>query len=393
MKPFAAIALLIGALLLPTTATAQESVAGGNAFAIDLYHHLSERDGNLFFSPYGLSTALEMVFAGARGQTASEMAKILHEPRPVAGGRQRPDLAGSGIQLHVANALWGQAGTPFKAHYLARIKTDFGGGLYSLNFGDEAAARQRINDWASKETEGKITKLIAPGALTPEARLVLTDAVYFKARWSKQFRPDDKEEWPFHITSRRVIQAKMMFLTDDLWLAKLDGFRLLDVPYLGGASMVILLPDRIDGLANVEAEVTARKLDNWIDGIKNTTPVQLGLPKFTNRSTFNMSSALRALGLRRAFDRHLADFTGIANVPGHRLYISKVVHQAYVAVDEGGTEAAAATATIMAPAGARCCSDGPVYVPFIADHPFLYLVRDDVTGDILFMGRMDDPTK
>jgi len=380
-----------------------------NAFAADLYAQLRRQPGNLFFSPHSIATALSMTFIGARGVTSTEMAKVLHlgdlhaEDRDATlplrelvlerYAKQRQLLhepRQDGLELHVANGLWAEANYPLNPEFIKAIKESFNGSLEPVDFSNEPAARKRINGWVSDRTRDKIRNLIGPRILTPDTRLVLTNAIYFKAAWEEQFRKEATRKEKFHVSVSKDVDAKMMKQTDFFSLAELKGFRLLVLPYQHDeASMLVLLPNKVDGLADLERSLTAAKLTSWVEECKSVR-VALSLPKFKNTSAFDLNNPLITLGMKEAFAVGQADFTGIANVPSEPLYIGLVIHKAFVDVNEEGTEAAAATAaTIRAGAAMRPAEP----VPFVADHPFVYIIRSNRTGAILFMGRLADPTE
>jgi serpin B len=380
-----------------------------NAFATDLYAQLCRWQGNLFFSPYSIASAMSMIFVGARGDTATEMVRALHlgilgskdhdaipalQVRVLDGyAKQREFLNAprqEGLELHVANALWGKADYALNSEFVRGIKESFDGNLERVDFSNEAAACKRINGWVSDQTREKIRDLIGPGALTPDTRLVLTNAIYFKAAWQEQFQKGATRKETFHVSLGKDVDVDMMKQTRFLALAQLDGLRLLVIPYRNNeASMLVLLPDRVDGLAALEKSLTAEKLTSWVKKSQSVR-VALSLPKFKNTSKFDLNNPLMALGMRKAFTAGQADFTGIAQVPAEPLYVGLVIHKAFVDVNEDGTEAAAATAVAMR-AGSAMRPAEPV--PFVADHPFVYIIRANRTGEILFMGRLSDPTE
>jgi serpin B len=379
-----------------------------NAFATDLYAQLRRQPGNLFLSPHSIATALTMTFVGARGDTASEMARVLHLQGAHAG--EADALTGlkaqvceaydlqrrllnahkdGGFSLHVANALWAAAGYPLKAEFLTRIRDSFGGHVESLDFSNEPAARERINQWVSDQTRGKIKKLIGRGALNRQTPLVLTNAIYFKAAWEEQFRPEATRKEKFHVSAGRDVDAMMLNRTGFYDLAELKGVRLLILPYKDQtASMILLLPDKMDGLAALEDSLTAENLSSWRHEAK-PTQVALSLPKFETTSSFELNTPLIALGMRKAFRPGEANLTGIARVAGAPLYVGLVIHKAFVEVDEEGTEAAAATAVALGAAAPMPSRP----VRFAADHPFVYIILDNRTHEILFMGRMCNPAE
>jgi serpin B len=392
-----------------TRMEAKKLAQSENAFATDLYAQLRQEPGNFFFSPHSIAAALSMTFVGARGETSAEMAKALHLENLHAENRdatlplrrlvleryaeQRKLLnepLQDGLELHIANALWAKATYPLNSEFVRAIKESFGGSLEPVDFSNEPAARKKINGWVSDQTRDKIRDLIGPGVLTPATRLVLTNAIYFKAAWEEQFRKGATTKEKFHVSVSKDVDAEMMKQTHFFSLAELEGFKLLGIPYKHNeASMLVLLPDKVDGLADLERSLTAEKLTSWVEKSKSVR-VALSLPKFKNISAFDLNDPLITLGMKKAFAADQADFTGIANVPGEPLYIGLVIHKAFVDVNEEGTEAAAATAAAMLAAAAMRPAEP---VPFVADHPFVYIIRSNRTGDILFMGRLTDPTE
>jgi len=406
VKQIAAVALLLG--ITPAAAaqdfpTPTPLTRAQNAFAAGLYGKLRQQPGNIFFSPYSISTSLGMVYAGAKGGTATEMQKMLHlnllpgadlRAAYLTAEKSQPSFAdpqAADLQLHVANALWGAVNYSFNVAYLADIKNNFGGTLQPVDFGDEPATRDRINDWVSNHTTDKIQNLIPLGVLTGSTRLVLTNAIYFKDKWIAPFDKDETRQAPFHLSGGHEIPAQMMNKLGKFPLSAQPGVRILTMPYNDGASMEIILPDRNEGLAAIEANLTAAELNAWLQNGPDTR-VSLSLPKFKATSEFDLGTVLPSLGMKRAFEPSQADLTGIATDPRHPLYVSDVIHKAFVEVNENGTEAAAATGAVITSASMTFEFQSPP-VPFIADHPFIYVIRSDQTGDILFIGRVTDPTK
>lgn len=381
-----------------------------NEFAIDLYGQLRGQKGNFFFAPYSVSTALGMVYAGAKGGTAAELAKTLHldELKPAAANGLRAtylqdfaaqpvlgDTQPDGSKFETANALWGANHYNFNAGYIATIKFDFGGDLRRVNFVSPQAAIDKINNWVDLHTHGKIPSIISPIMLSGDTRLVLTNAVYFKAGWAQPFYLDATRKALFDIASGDDVQADTMDMTSELGYAADDRVQILVLDYrYGDTSMVIVLPKAKEGLPAVEAGLTLAELDSLL-AARQYPLVHVTMPKFSADSTFDMVPSLQILGLKQLFDPVRCDLTGIATDPAGPIYVSLVIHKAHLDVDEVGTEAAASTAIVApVPASAPIPQLGPppVPIPFIANHPFLYLIRDNATGEILFMGRVVDPT-
>jgi len=368
-------------------------------FAFSLYGALRQEKGNLFFSPYSISTALAMTYLGARGATATEMAKTLRftlDPGALhpAFGSLIKDLNARGskdtYQLVVANRLWGQKGYKFLKGFLDEEQKCYGSSLETVDFkGNTEAARVTINTWVEKQTRDKIKDLIAKGLLNSATRLVLTNAIYFKSAWEEEFLEAFTKKEPFFTGKTGKVQANLMHRTENFAYGKSDLFEVAEIPYQRGElSMVVVLPRKIDGLADVEKSLTYEKL-NGVMAKMSSAKLDLALPKFKTTSTFSLGETLKKMGMKSAFTFGPADFSGMDGTK--TLYISEVVHKAFVDVNEKGTEAAAATAVTM-----RAGSAAPMaekIIPFKVDHPFIFLIRDVKTGSILFMGRIQDPTK
>jgi serpin B len=372
--------------------------AANGRFAIDLYRELERgTDGNLFLSPYSISAALAMTWAGARGQTAGEMAHVLHfagPPEKIHSAmhelRDTLETAASkdSIDLSVANRLWGDRSKTFHPDFLDETKRDYGAGLEQVDFlGDADRSRQTINRWVEDRTHGRITDLLAEGSVTDLTRLVLTNAIYFKGRWEKPFEKTRTKNEPFHTSPTKDVTAPMMHASLRARFAKAGEAGLLLLPYRGDhLSMAILLPDRVDGIAAIEKRLTWQKLDAWI-GNASFTEVVLSMPRFRTTSEFSLGETLMKMGMASAFDPARADFSGMDGA--RDLFISLVVHKAFVEVGEEGTEAAAATGVGMLTSDYKASKPEPVR--FIVDHPFLFLIRDNASGAILFMGRIMNP--
>jgi serpin B len=368
-------------------------VKSNDEFAVDLYHQLGKNDGNLFFSPYSISNALAMTYAGARGQTAAEIAKTLHFVLPAdklhpAFAALIKQLNGDGqarkFELTVANRLWGQQGLGFEPDFLKVNQDYYGAGLKEVNYGAPEAARQEINAWVEQQTKDKIKELIKPNLITVDTRLVLTNAIYFKASWHRVFDAKATAAGKFLLPGGKTVDVPLMHQLVDAGYLDGGSFALLDLPYeQGDLSMVIMLPKEVAGLAALEKSSTAAKLAAWLSK-REHAKVKVTLPKFKLTSEFRLDEALKSLGMKTAFVPADADFSAMTK--RERLWISAVVHKAFVDVHEKGTEAAAATAVIMEKKSAPAEP-----VTFRADHPFVFLIRDNHTGSILFMGRVMNP--
>jgi serpin B len=377
----------------------QTLVNGNNAFALDLYQSLAKQDGNLIYSPYSISLALAMTYAGARGETESQMANVLHfggQDVHASFNALDLELAKHGqsvskdqnpLQLNIANAVWAEQTYPFLQDFLDTLALNYGAGMNQADFiNNFEGVRKEINKWVEDQTKEKIKNLLAQGVLNSDTRMVLVNAIYFKADWLTQFDANDTHDAPFHLLDGSEAQVKMMSNgLNGIPFVKRNGYQAVELPYAGGTSaMDILVPDE-GQFAEFESGLDAAKLEEILNGMQPAS-VQLGLPKFQFESQFSLPDQLAALGMADAFNPNLADFSGMT---GNRdLYVSDVIHKAFVAVDEKGTEAAAATAVIMELAMV------PMFENVLTiDRPFIFVIRDTVSGQILFMGRMVKPAQ
>lgn len=370
-------------------------VEGNTIFALDLYQQLKIKGSNVFFSPYSISVALAMTYAGAGGSTAAQMAQTLHfDPdqdqlhRALAAleVRQNSVPQKGHVKLEIANSLWPQKKYDFLPEFLALTKKFYGVEITPVDYEHATeAARLMINEWVESKTEKKITNLIAPGILDTLTRLVLVNAIYFKGDWASQFDRQTTHDGVFWVTPGQSAAVPMMNQTREMRYAKRDGVQVLELPYAGNdLSMIVLLPDQTAGLDELEAALTVERLEKWITNLWETE-VTVFLPKFKMTSAFRLDEALKKLGMLDAFDMLKANFARMDGRPDW-LYIFAVLHKAFVDVNEEGTEAAAATAVVMSKRG----PSGPP-VMFTADHPFVFLIRDNVTQSILFFGRVVNP--
>jgi serpin B len=372
----------------------QTVVAGNNKFALELYGKLESQQGNLFLSPYSISTALAMTSAGARGQTEKQMAETLcfapmkTEQFHKTFGEIIGQLNASGEKgryaLVVANALWGQKDYKFLPEFLTLVRENYGGDLRQVDFAAQTeTARKTINAWVENKTKDKIKELIKPEMLDPMTRLVLTNAIYFKGKWASQFKPEQTQDAPFTLLDGQNINAPMMHQTGKFGYMETDILQALEMPYVNDdLSMVVLLPKKADGIKELEKELVSDNLAGWLGKI-HKCEVQIFFPRFKMTSAFELARVLGAMGMPDAFSGK-ADFSGMTG--NKDLFISAVVHKAYVDVNEEGTEAAAATGVVM-----RLTSVGIPPAVFRADHPFIFLIRDNQTGSILFLGRLENP--
>jgi serpin B len=378
-------------------------VEGNDAFAFGLFR-AAAADQNLIVSPYSIATALTMTLAGARGTTAEEIRTTLHlqllEDR-IHAARNELDLRITDVPepgpederepfaIRTANSIWGQPGYPFLDAFLELLAADYDAGLRLADFtADPETARVTINEWVEEQTEGRIVDLIPAGALDPMTRLVLVNAIWFKANWDEPFDPDLTTNQPFTLLDGSIVDVPMMLSPDQpLRVGEDDGYLAVSIPYAGDASMLVIVPDS-GTFGDVTTELGAEELAA-LDAAMASRPVRLTLPSFEIRSDLGLNDLLQSLGMEAAFvpppGDGSADFTGITEL--RELYVSDVVHQAFIKVDEEGTEAAAATAVVMRATSAPL--DEPLSIT--VDRPFLFLIRHDTTGEILFMGQVTNP--
>ncbi len=373
----------------------QEVVNANNKFAFEIYSELNKvEDGNMFYSPYSISAALAMTYEGAKGQTADEIKSVFHFPE---NNVLRPNFAAiyneinkgsKKYELRTGNALWVQQDYSLLEDYMSRVEKYYGGKATNLDFIKETEqSRQTINVFIEEQTNNKIKDLIPQGTLTSDIRVVLTNAIYFKGTWEWEFDKSDTREQDFKITPTNVVKTPMMYMKNDkatFNYADTGDLQILELPYKGEKiSMLILLPT--ENLDAIEPSLITEKLNEYKAKMTETKLDSISLPKFEFDTKYFMNDALSAMGMPTAFDTDSADFSGMTNK--RDLFISFVIHQAYVKVDEEGTEAAAATAV-----GIGITSVSPRKA-FIADHPFIFIIQEKENGNILFIGRVTDPTK
>jgi serpin B len=415
------VSILLTLVVFATTTLAKPvpdvaAVAAGNTqFTLKLYDQLNDEKGNLFLSPYSISTALAMTYAGARGETETEMAKALQFPSfpdkeggPL--GRERIHAGFSDlklglreaqkkgdVQLSIANALWPQKSYAFRPEYLNLIERDYDSVGKPLDYSNGEKTRGIINRWVEQETNDKIKDLIPSGVLDALTRMVLTNAIYFKGDWQAQFKEKSTREMPFKVGPTKTVKVPMMYQKGNFGYYQDADVQVLEMPYKGDkVSMFVLLPNQGGGqpfrrpanpapkkktLGDIEKMLSPAKLSEWLGKVRRTK-VDTWFPKFKMISQFSLSDKLQALGMKKAFGD--ADFSGMDG--SKRLYLSAVLHKAFVEVNEEGTEAAAATAVVFRTRSAR-----PMGPRFRADHPFLFLIRDKATGSVLFLGRYAEP--
>ncbi|MDD5530809.1 MAG: serpin family protein [bacterium] len=389
------VALITGNVFSDNTPVPRKDLlaTANKGFALDLYANLKNNEGNLLFSPYSISTALAMTYAGAKGNTKTQMAKVLHfgfldsaslHPafKDLIAETQSKN---KNYRLNIANALWGQKGYKFLDEFLKVTKINYGAGLKKVDFGNTESARKTINNWVEKQTKNKIKDLIKPGFLNADTRLVLTNAIYFKGNWVNEFDKNETKKAPFYVKPGKEVQVRMMSQKENFNFIETDNFQTIELPYKGGnLSMFVILPKKIDGLAELENAIVFDSLNKWIVSLQNQE-VSVYFPQFKMTSEFSLAEVLTSMGMSDAFSLPPADFSGMTE--NKELFISAVIHKAFIDVNEKGTEAAAATAVVMTK-----CSMPTKQIPiFRADHPFIFLIRDNRSGSILFLGRLTNP--
>lgn len=369
-----------------------------NQFAFELYEQYKDTDDNVFFSPHSISSALQMTYEGARGQTAREMQSVFHFPENAQTrigsfaklyGQINPPNAS--YQLSTANALWAQNDYPFDQNYLKTIETYYHGKATNLDFANDTEnSRQTINQWVSGKTAQKIPQLFAPGSLNPLTRLVLTNAVYFKGKWAAPFAKEATQEKDFAASTGAKIKCQMMNKQNNFGYTQTPDYQALELPYeKNDLSMMVVLP-QAGKMAALENNLTTTKFTEIKKSLKPEL-VNVFLPKFKFDTSYNMNQMLAKMGMPTAFTPDMADFSGIYDKTKtiENLYIGLVIHKAYVDVYEEGTEAAAATGVAMG----GFSSLPPQPKIFNADRPFIFAIIHNQTGAILFMGKVNDPSK
>lgn len=361
-------------------------------FALDIYHQLRiSAEGNIFYSPYSIFSALAIVWEGARGKTEAEMREVLHIPPAQAPGADFASIYNSlnrteaGYELHTGNALWLQRDFPFLEDYLKTVQRYYAAKVANLDFVRETEkSRQIINRFIAEQTREKIKELLARGSLNKLTRLVITNAIYFKGLWKRKFDKKRTREMDFRVSSARTVKAQMMFMRSARFrYADLSTLQILELPYRDGTlSMLVLLPG--EGLAELESSLTLATLSRWKSRMKETVLDAVYLPKFELRTKYDLSRHLVNMGMATAFGAR-ADFSGMTDRKG--LFINFVIHQAYAKVDEEGTEATGATAVGIGVTSLRARKI------FRADHPFIFLIEHRETGTILFIGRLVNPAE
>jgi serpin B len=372
-----------------------DQIVGGNTrFCLDLYGQLKNQPGNLIFSPYSISTALAMTYAGARGQTREEMSHVLyfsvvqeefHKAYSLVEKSILSDDKGAATGLLAANALWGRVGYDFCEEFISVLDRYYHAKLYELDFaGSPEKARKRINAWVEQKTDNKITNLLKPGVIRPDTAVVLSNAVYFKGLWLSQFQEGQTSEGVFYLSDDAGVRVSMMLQVSDFRMLDLLDLKILELPYAGNnLSMIILLPKKIEGIGALEENLKAEVFAQWLQRLyrKRASKVTVKVPVFKITTEFQLGRTLGAMGMPLAFSSD-ADFSGMSRE--REIFISEVVHKAFVEVNEKGTEAAASTAVVMTKSAA-------IPTLFTADHPFMFVIRENSTGSIVFIARVANP--
>jgi len=373
------------------TGDTQKAARTINAFATDLYGVLKTNEGNLFFSPYSISSALVMAYAGSKGNTAQQLATVLHlnnVSHSNFSSLKQPLVNSSNeesYQLSIANAIWMQKNFLVNPEFLYLLQDQYRARLQLVDFEKNAEeARNKINVWTEEKTKQKIKDLLQPGILTEQTRLVLTNAIYFKGNWLNAFSEEKTTPLPFKFASNQQVKVPTMLQEGQFNYVEDENVQLIELPYQTqdeqtGLTMVVLLPKQLEKFAEVEEHVT-----QWLSPHFKKEKVKLYLPKFNATSAFDLKDTLEKLGVKDAFDASHANFTNINDK--EKLSISAVIHKAFIDVSEKGTEAAASTAVVVATRSLARVKE------FRADHPFLFWIRDQQSGAILFMGRVVNPT-
>ena len=373
----------------------QFAAQSGSSLGIGLYHSIAASPGNVVFSPYSISEIISLLSTGAKGQTKDELLQALHWDRPAdqlppafaAQDRALAHAAQDGVTLLVANGLWYQRSEPPIDSFLQVAKDDFGAEVRGADFvAGSSAAVLEINNWVEQKTLGKITGLLPQGAIGQKTRMALVNAVYFKGKWEHPFDARGTLPRPFFIQPGTSVSVTQMTVRDNFRASSDSACDFIELPYQGGElSMVILLPKERDGLASLEDSLDSANLTVRLASLDFTfqRQVHVTLPRFKMTYAVELTEALRNAGIAAAFEGSEADFSAINGK--RNLSVSTVLHKAFIDVNEVGTEAAAATF------GGMTILGRPISDEFRVDHPFLFLIRDNVTGSLLFLGRVEDP--
>ena len=385
----------------PKLSDIKNVVDANNQFALDYYSKLKSKDsGNIFFSPFSISSAFVMTYEGAKSETAEEMRSVFYFPED--SNLRRTEYASifdelnkgdKKYKLSSANALWAQQDYQFSKDYFDNVEKYYSGKATNLDFKkDPEGSRITINSWVENQTNEKIKDLIPSGLINTMTKLVLTNAIYFKGEWVKQFNKNDTKEENFRTSNGGAVKAQMMQRTDDEAIfnyAENSNLQILEMPYSGNELSILLLLPKNDNLTKLESILSTKNISDWKKNLEEQR-VKIYIPKFKFETKYFMADDLKEMGMPLAFSDS-ADFFGMTASGKKDLKIDEAIHQAFVEVNEEGTEAAAATAVTMAPLGAAGPQKEPKIPIFRADHPFIFLIQQKSTGDILFMGRVVNP--
>ena len=363
-------------------------------FALDLYNQLKMTDSNLFFSPFSIFTALAMTWAGARENTAVQMAETLHfTEKPAQFHRAIGDLISqlnavqkeTDVELSIANAIWAQKGYQFLDEFFRIVQQSYQADLKQVDFSSAAeSARQAINAWVGQQTNEKIKDLLPPKVLNALTRLVLVNAIYFKGFWDNQFKSRDTREMEFWLLTEVAVKVPMMHQEHQFGYWENDWLQIMEMPYKEESlSLIVLLPKEKTGITDLEQKLNFENMMAWQSRLRKRKVIVF-FPKFKIESQFSLGQTLALMGMPDAFDPELADFS--AMVGQKELYISAVIHKAFLEVNEEGSEAAAATGVVV---GVTSIAPSPPI--FKADHPFVFFIRDNKSQSILFLGRVLNP--
>jgi serpin B len=389
---------------VPIQSQACEPKKGNNIFAGNFYDQCKAgTDGNVLFSPFSIFSALSMTYEGAKNNTAAQMASVLRLQTDNAtrwagfsSMMSAINASGRAYTLNTSNNLWLEKNFSLNAGYTAILTTDYLAAITLLDFvNDPAGSCQTINNAVASQTNNKITNLVPSSDITPETSLVLTNAIYMKADWASKFPAEETVTSIFYKTAVTPVQVSMMAQTMG---GKIEDYygkaQVMELPYVNNElSMFVFLPPQ-GQMTDLESVMTGDRINSWfadrVSGAPLTSTVKVYLPKFTFSTSYNLVPMLRNMGMTDAFSKTLADFSGMAPITDTRLYISDVVHKAFVAINENGTEAAAATAVIIGRTSAVITQT--VFPPeFMVNHPFIFVIRENTTNAILFVGRVMDP--
>jgi serpin B len=387
--------LLLSLFALVSTSNSQtvkDVVKGNNEFTFSLYDQINDKEENVFFSPYSVTSALAMTYNGARGKTMNEMSEVLNFSKDLNALSQNysklnnhiTGLSSKKIQLDIANSIWGQQGVGFEKEFLELNKKYYGAGIRQVNFKENyKEIRKQINKWVEEKTNEKIKDLIKPNVLDRMTRMVLVNAIYFNGKWENPFKEEDTFKDKFYIYSKCETQTEFMYQELSLKYHEDDIAQVVEIPYSGKSlSMMVILPKERYGMEKLENYLDAELYENYNKSLSKYK-VKLTFPKFEIKDEYELNDPLKDMGMKSAFGEG-ADFSGMTG--SKDLFINNVVHKTYVKVNEEGTEAAAATGVVM-----RKTSAIMEVKEFKANHPFIFVIKDNKNDTILFMGRIMNP--